>query len=55
MFHPDLILKDMGLRLAYGVQQIGWYAMTIGGGYHFGYNEGLNLAEVISKKYHTHF
>ena len=54
MFHPDLILKDMGLPLAYGVQQPGWYAITIGGGYHFGYNEGLNLAEVMSKKYHTH-
>ena len=49
MFHPELILKEMGLPLAYGVQYPGMYAITMGGGYHFGYNEGLNLAEVINK------
>ena len=49
MTHPDVILKKMNLQLYYGKQTPGTYAITFPGAYHFGFNGGRNLAEVIFK------
>ena len=49
MTHPDVILKKMNLQLHYGKQTPGTYAITFPGAYHFGFNGGRNVAEVIFK------
>ena len=47
MINPDVIMKKMNLQVYHGIQTPGTYAITFPGSYHFGYNVGVNVAEVI--------
>ena len=47
MVNPEVILKKLKLKVHYGIQEPGMFAITFSGSYHFGYNEGFNLVEVF--------
>ena len=51
---PEVILKKLKLKVYYGIQNPGMFAITFSGSYHFGYNEGFNLAEVFMTQKYTH-
>ena len=54
MVDPEVILKKLKLKVYYGIQNPGMFAITFSGSYHFGYNEGFNLAEVFMTQKYTH-